>query len=95
MVPCGSQRGVRVDTDELSLGGSLVTSEMSHPLCGVTRHYRELGGPVDVKFEFGWKEESLSVCMADIEDPCMVGMHCRCELDFCSMPLTVGGRRCH
>lgn len=31
-------------------------------------------GPVDVKFELGGKEQSLSMDMADMEDPYIPGM---------------------
>ncbi|XP_050710864.1 uncharacterized protein LOC126995392 isoform X2 [Eriocheir sinensis] len=69
----------------------------SHRLCGVTGHYAELRGPVDVKFELGGKEEFLSVYVADMDDSCILGMDYlvsyRCELDFRAKQLTVGGRR--
>lgn len=52
---------------------------------------------MDVKFELGGKEESLPLCAADMEDPCILGMNYfvsrRCEPDFHSMQMTVEGRR--
>ena len=62
--------------------------ETSRRVSGVTGHSVELRGPVDVTLQLGDKEESLTVYVADIEDPCILGMDylvsCRCELDFCT-----------
>lgn len=65
----------------------------SQRLCEVTGHTIQNAGAQWVKFELGGKEGSLSVKLADVNDPCILGMDYlfsrRCELNFCSMQLTV------
>lgn len=66
----------------------------SHRLCGITGECTELSGPVNVNLQFGEREESFAVYMADTEDPCILGIDYlashKSELDFRAMQMTIG-----
>ena len=65
----------------------------STDLCGVTGHRVPLKGPTEVELEIGKTSVCFSVFVADIEDPCILGLdflnsyNCRLDLPNLSMDL--------
>lgn len=66
-------------------------------LCGVTGHYTELWGLVEVKIGVVGKEEALPVYVAGIEDPCLLGLDylrkSGAHLDFGDMGMSIHGEK--
>ncbi|KAK8400958.1 hypothetical protein O3P69_002622 [Scylla paramamosain] len=49
-------------------------SDAPQRLCGVTRHCVQLKGPVDVRIGVGSAVERLPVYVADLDEPCLLGL---------------------
>ncbi|KAG7172806.1 hypothetical protein Hamer_G007053, partial [Homarus americanus] len=47
---------------------------MSQQLCGITGQCAVIKGPVDISLKLGEEEETLQVYVADIADPCILGL---------------------
>ena len=48
--------------------------EATQWLCGVTGHCTELRGPVEMRLGVGGSKEVLLVYVADMKDPCLLGL---------------------
>lgn len=48
--------------------------DTQHRLCGVTGHIVPLKGPVEVCMGVGGVQEQLPVYIADVEEPCLLGL---------------------
>ena len=64
-------------------------------LCGVTGHRIPLRGPVDVELQVGATSLRHSVYMADIEDPCILGLDFMtkydCKIDIPNLTMEAAG----
>nr|XP_027213555.1 uncharacterized protein LOC113806594 [Penaeus vannamei] len=57
--------------------------EEPRQLCGVTGHCTPLRGPVEARFSVGGSEEVLPVYVAEMEDPCLLGIDYLMQVGAC------------
>ena len=64
-------------------------------LCGVTGHCVQMKGPVETRVSVGGEEERLPVYVADLQEPCLLGLdylvQSKACLDFGSLTMRVHG----
>jgi len=57
--------------------------EAPQRLCGVTGHCTPLRGPVEARLGVGGSEEVLPVHVAEMEDPCLLGLDYLVQVGAC------------
>ena len=64
-------------------------------LCGVTGHRIPLQGPVDVELQVGAASVRHSVYVADVEDPCILGLDFltkyKCKINMSNLTMEIAG----